>query len=119
MSTDNPEGKSPHDTEETTVQTPAADDASPDWEAVGRELGRDKLELAAFDLRETFVAKAHADDLDAADLRELFDELQTAAEAVGKIAEHTPGVENEARPYRHLTQEETVRAVGREGGADE
>ena len=111
MSTDNSEGKSPHDTEETTAQPSTAADDSPDWEAVGRTLARDRLEAVAFDLREAFFTAAH-DDLDAEDLRDLFDELEAAAVVVGEIAEHTPGAVNEADPYRNLSREETAKAIG-------
>lgn len=87
-------------------------DTTPDWGAVGRTLAQDRLEAVAFDLREAFFTAAHDDDLDAEDLRDLFDELEAAAQAVGEIAEHTPGAENEADPYRRLDQEEVEKAIG-------
>jgi len=100
------EGESPHDSDEQHTDT------TPDWEGVGRNLARDRLEAAAFDLREAFLIAAHDDELAADDLSDLFDELQTAARVVGKIAEHTPGAVDESDPYRNLSQEELKKAVG-------
>ena len=106
MSDTRSEGESPHDSDEQHTDT------TPDWGAVGRTLARDRLEAVAFDLREAFFTAAHDDDLDAEDLRDLFDELEAAAVVVGQIAEHTPGAVNEADPSRTLSREETAKAIG-------
>jgi len=63
-------------------------------------------------VRELFVVKALTDNLDAGDLRELFDEFKVEMQTVGQIADHTPGIENETNPYRHLSQEEMEKAIG-------
>jgi len=83
-----------------------------DYEAAGRSLVAEKLEGVAIDLREVFMVKSHTEDLDADDVKELFDALDAARQAVGQIAEHTPGAVNEADPYRNLSQEEMEKAIG-------